>query len=57
MAFSESNLYQIEIFQQIHPECHCLVTSKAELIEFTKTLCKSIFGNSVLKIDIQECVH
>ena len=32
-------------------------TSKAELIEFTKTLCKSIFGNSVLKIDIQECVH
>ena len=29
MAFSESNLNQIENFQQMHLECHCLVTSKA----------------------------
>ena len=39
MAFSESNLNQIENFQQIHLECHCLVTSKAELIGLTKTFC------------------
>ena len=37
MAFSESNLNQNENFQRIHLERHCLVTSRAELIGFTKT--------------------
>ena len=57
MAFSESNLSQIENFQQKHLECYCLVISKAELIGYTKRFCQFIFRNNVLKIDIQECVH
>ena len=56
MALSELNLNQIENFQQIHLESHCLVTSKAEIIGYTITFCKSIFRNNLLKIDIQQCV-
>ena len=37
MAFSQSNLNQIENFQQINLEYHCLVTSKAEISGFRKT--------------------
>ena len=36
MTFSESRFNQIENFQQIHLEYHCILTFKAELIGFTR---------------------